>query len=286
MPWPLAAYALVIAAARAKLGRKIVRPPDRARGSPRRRADGRDRDQPASGQAAFGTQPKQQPGSADHAGAKERGRGRKAVSPLQIPWRGWKDILWRTYEEIGNDRLLAIAAGVVFYGLLALFPTITAFVSLYGLFADWSTIDAHIATASGFLPGGALDIFQEQVKRIVSQGEATLGFAFLFGLGLALWSANAGMKAIIDALNVIYDETEQRGFIKLTLVSLALPGSAYLYQGQELGLPEAVVPAGEMEDPAYARCGMSPDGWRRPSPPSKGSASPRVPSTSPSTETT
>lgn len=54
--------------------------------------------------------------------AAERGRGREALKPWQIPWRGWKDILWRTFEEVQQDRLLAIAAGVVFYALLAIFP--------------------------------------------------------------------------------------------------------------------------------------------------------------------
>ena len=72
--------------------------------------------------------------------AAQDGRGRHASVPWQIPWAGWKDILWRTYARIGDDRLLAVAAGVVFYGLLALFPAITAFVSLYGLFAKGSTI--------------------------------------------------------------------------------------------------------------------------------------------------
>ena len=56
-----------------------------------------------------------------------------------IPWRGWKDILWRAYEKMNDNRLLAVAAGVVFYALLALFPAVTAFVSLYGLVADAST---------------------------------------------------------------------------------------------------------------------------------------------------
>ena len=51
----------------------------------------------------------------------EPGRGRHAVSPRGIPAKGWKDILWRTYEQLNEDRLLAVAAGVVFYGLLALF---------------------------------------------------------------------------------------------------------------------------------------------------------------------
>jgi membrane protein len=138
-----------------------------------------------------------------------------------MPWKGWKDILWRTYQQLNEDRVLAVAAGVVFYGLLALFPGITALVSLYGLFAKASTINEHLSLLAGFLPGGAMDIIQEQVNRLVSKGDAKLSLGFIFGLGLALWSANAGMKAVMDALNVVYDEEEKRGFIKLTLVSLA-----------------------------------------------------------------
>jgi len=175
---------------------------------------------PASG--AFGTtRSTDEPRELQYQRAQERGRGRRAIAPWQIPWRGWKDILWRTYQQLNEDRLLAVAAGVVFYGLLALFPAITAIVSLYGLFATPSTIGEHLSLLAGFLPGGALDIVQEQVTRLVSKSDAKLGFGFIFGLGMALWSANAGMKALMDALNVVYDEKEKRGFIKLNLVSLA-----------------------------------------------------------------
>jgi membrane protein len=153
--------------------------------------------------------------------AAEPGRGRRARSPLEIPWAGWKDILWRTYREIQDDRLLAIAAGVVFYSLLALFPAITAGVSIYGLFADAGTIQGHIAGLSNMLPSGAIDIVSEQVTRIIQRGAAELTLGFVIGLGIAIWSANAGMKAIFDALNVIYDEDEKRGFIKLNLISLS-----------------------------------------------------------------
>jgi membrane protein len=153
--------------------------------------------------------------------AEEAGRGPEATSPLEIPWKGWKDILWRTYSEIGDDRLMAIAAGVVFYSLLALFPAVTAGVSVYALFADAATISGHIASLSSVLPGGAIDIISEQITRIVQRGASELTFGFVIGLGIALWSANAGIKAIFDALNVIYDETEKRGFIKLNLISLA-----------------------------------------------------------------
>jgi membrane protein len=150
----------------------------------------------------------------------EKDRGRVASSPTEIPAKGWKDIVWRSYEEMNKDRILAVAAGVTYFGLLALFPAITALVSMYGLFADAATINDHLTAMSGFLPGGALDVIGDQVKRITAQGEGTLGFAFFFGLALSLWSANAGMKALFDALNVAYDEEEKRGFFALNLASL------------------------------------------------------------------
>jgi membrane protein len=162
-----------------------------------------------------------EPAAARHKRAQESGRGRHAQAPWQIPWQGWKDILSRTYEQIGEDRLLAVAAGVVFYGLLAVFPAVTALVSLYGLFASPSAISEQLSLLAGILPQGAVDILREQIGRLTAGSGAKLGFGFIFGLAVALWSANAGMKAIMDALNVVYEEKEKRGFIKLTLVSFA-----------------------------------------------------------------
>ena len=109
---------------------------------------------------------------------------------------------------------------MVFYGLLAIFPAITALVSSYALFAKASTINAHLATISSFMPGSAYQIVDEQVTRIVSRTTGDLSFAFFFGLVLALWSANAGVKAIIDALNIVYGVKERRSFIRLNLISL------------------------------------------------------------------
>ncbi len=161
-----------------------------------------------------------QPISAQLHRAKEQGRGRHAVAPWEIPWAGWKDILWRVYASFNDNRLLSVAAGVAFYSLLAIFPAIAAFVSLYGLIADARTIDSHLSLAAGVLPAGAVDILHEQITRLVAKSDAKLGLGFITGLVVALWSANAGMKAIIDALNVVYDEKEKRSFLKLNLLSL------------------------------------------------------------------
>jgi membrane protein len=73
-----------------------------------------------------------------------------------------------------------------------------------------------------------MEIIQEQINRITAKGDAKLSIAFASSLALTLWSANAGMKAVIDALNVTYGEKEKRGFIKLNLISLALTGGAIL----------------------------------------------------------
>ena len=157
----------------------------------------------------------------------------KILSPpaqLTIPVRGadrqigisWKNILARTYQRFNDDRLLATAAGVVFFGLLAVFPAVTALVSFYGLFADPSTIGDNLQTLALMLPQGSFQIVQDQIARVIAKGNSALGWTFLFGLALALWSANAGVKAIIDALNVVHEERETRGFVKLNLVSLML----------------------------------------------------------------
>ena len=155
------------------------------------------------------------------ARAQERGRGRRAEGPTEIPWRGWKDVLLRAYRESQEDRLLALAASVVFYSIVALFPAIAAGVSLYALFADAGTIAKHLSLLSNIMPADTLDILRTEISRIAAKSDGKLTLGFAIGLVVALWSANAGMKAIFDALNVIYDEEEKRGFIKLNAVSLA-----------------------------------------------------------------
>ena len=147
-------------------------------------------------------------------------RGRHAEHPADIPASGWKDILIRVYLEFIKDRVLAVAAGVTFYTLLALFPGIIALVTLYGLFADASVINEHLAQLHAVLPSGAVEIIGDQVKRIASKPGGTLGLTFFTGLLVSIWSANAAMKAMFDALNVVYEEEEKRNFFMLNLRSL------------------------------------------------------------------
>ncbi|MBL6455696.1 YihY/virulence factor BrkB family protein [Belnapia sp. T6] len=163
----------------------------------------------------------------DDAGSARRGaaaagdRGHNAERPEQIPARGWWDILKRTAGQISEDRVLTEAAGITFYTLLALFPAIGALISIYGLFADPATIGEHLRAISVVVPEGGMQIIDEQVKRIVSKGGASLGFGAVLGIATSLWSANQAIKALVDALNVVYSEHERRGFIRRTAITLA-----------------------------------------------------------------
>ncbi len=177
--------------------------------------------------APLGTQrAAEEPAIVQEARATQPGRGRTADKPARIPWQGWKDILWRTYEQIFADRLMLIAAGVVFYAMLAVVPAITALVSMYGLFTKASTISAQLEFLSTVMPATSYALISDQVTRIAGNSDGKLTFAFGLGLGIALWSANAGIKAIFDALNIVYDEDEKRGIIKLNLVSLTFTAGA------------------------------------------------------------
>lgn len=148
-------------------------------------------------------------------------RGRSAEAPSDIPATGWKDILLRVYRGINDDRVPANAAAVTFYALLAVFPAIAALVSIYALFADPHSIERHLDAVAGVLPGGAVDVIRDQLQRLMAQSQGSLGISFVIGLIVSLWSANGGIKALFDALNVVYEEKEQRSFIRLNAITLA-----------------------------------------------------------------
>jgi membrane protein len=171
-----------------------------------------------------------------------RDHGRDADAPSEIPALGWKDIVWRLWQEFNKDRVLLIAAGASFYLLLALFPALAAFVSLYGFVADPATVADHVAYLGGMLPTGGLDLIRQQLQALARQDHDTLGVGFFVGLAIALWSANSGIKALFDAMNIAYGETEKRSFVKLNLVSIAFTLGAILI-GIGLLLAVGVVPA-------------------------------------------
>lgn len=150
----------------------------------------------------------------------EAARGRSAETPSQIPARGWKDILLRVYHGISEDRILLVATGVTFYALLAIFPGIAgSYIDLRFVRRPRSVAN-HLDTIASVAPSGAIDLLREQITRLASQGGTALGVSFIVSLAISLWTANSGVKAVFDALNIVYGEEEKRSFFKLNAVTL------------------------------------------------------------------
>jgi len=150
--------------------------------------------------------------------AAEPGRGRAAEAPWLIPPRGWKDIAWRTWHEIGRARLPSLAGGVTFYLLLATFPAIAAFVSLFGLFSNVDTAERQFLHLSALFPSDAIDFLGDQMIRVAAQEHGTLGLAFVVSAAASIWTAKAGMGALFDGVNVAYNEREKRPWLLRTLL--------------------------------------------------------------------
>jgi membrane protein len=98
--------------------------------------------------------------------------------------------------------------------------------AIYGIFTDPGSIAKHLDDIAGFVPGSAIDVAREQLMRMSSKGDRTLGLTFAVGLVISLWSANAAMKALFDTLNIVYGEHEKRGFLKLNAISLSFTVAA------------------------------------------------------------
>lgn len=155
--------------------------------------------------------------------------------------RGWLDILCRVFWALPRDRVVSTAGGVAFFTLLSTFPGLATIVSFYGLFADPSVISRQLNMLSGVLPDGVLELIADQLQRVAGQGTGLLSTASLVSLAIAFWSANSGVSALFDALNVIYKEREKRSLVRFyaTTFLFTLSGTiiAVAAIGMVVGLP-------------------------------------------------
>ena len=156
------------------------------------------------------------------------GHGRDAATPTDVPARGWWQILRRTYAEAGSDNLGLIAAGVAFYGFLALVPLLGALVLTYGLVVEPSEVSRHIAALTSVVPAEAAALIEEQLVNVVTATSGKKGLGLAAALALALYGAMKGAGAVVTALGIVYEQPETRGFIKSTLVQLAITVAAVL----------------------------------------------------------
>ncbi len=149
-------------------------------------------------------------------------RGAAAPSPLRLGWRGLWDAARRIAARLGPDRIGLVAAGVAFFGLLAVFPGLAALVAIAGLVLEPELLTQQFQSTLAAMPVSARSILLGQVRSVAEAEAGGLSLAALGGVALALFSGSRGIANLIAGLNVAYDESEKRNILHLTAVTLAL----------------------------------------------------------------
>jgi len=154
------------------------------------------------------------------------GTGRTADSPAQIPARGWKQVALRTWKQSSEDNVGLVAAGVAFYGFLALVPLLGAVVLTYGIIADPQTVMSNVKSLANVMPRDAAKLIGDQLLGVVQTSGGKKGLGLLLAIGIAIFGARNAAGSIITALNIAYEEEEKRGFLRVNLLALAITVAA------------------------------------------------------------
>nr|MBA3232937.1 YihY/virulence factor BrkB family protein [Propionibacteriales bacterium] len=154
----------------------------------------------------------------------------------------WWQVTKRAWSETKVDQVPLLAAGVAFFGFLSLFPAVIAAVMTYGLVADPKQIRDQVSSVTDAMPADARSLLMGQIDTITSTPQQSLGIGLLIALALALWSASGGVGYLISAVNLAYDEEENRGFVRRKGLALLLTFGAIVFALLGIALV-AVAPA-------------------------------------------
>lgn len=148
----------------------------------------------------------------------------------------------RLYNNMQDDSIGLIAAGVAFYFFLAAFPALAALISIYGIFSDPAFVRNQLDLLNGLLPAPSLNILAAQAESIASSSGAALGIGLFIGLFLTIYSTTKGIKALVQGLNIAFNEKEKRNILILNGMAFSLTFMMMVYFLFSLSLV-AIMPA-------------------------------------------
>lgn len=179
---------------------------------------------------------------------------RRLVPPWKLPATTWVTIVRRAWREQGDDNIGLAAAGVSFYGFLALVPMLGALVLTYGMVASPDIVVRNVRNLAEVMPVGAAKLVGEQLMAAVTASTGKKGTGLALALAIALFGARNAAAGIMTALNISYEEPETRGFVRRTLLAIAITlGSVFL----AITATVAAAAIGHLNDLAYVPAGAA-----------------------------
>ena len=166
---------------------------------------------------------------------KQQVPGAEADKPTEIPAKGWFQVVKRGWAEAKADQVPLLAAGVAYYGFLAIFPSLIATVLIYGLVVRPEKIAEQVGQLTAGLPEDVSKLITDQIT-LASAQQTGAGIAAVLAILLALWAASGGMGNLMTAISAAYDEEEKRSFVKKRALALVLTMGAIVFLIVMLGL--------------------------------------------------
>lgn len=144
-----------------------------------------------------------------------------ASTPTDLSLKSWKTALLKTKDAIGNKNLSMLASGIAYGGTLAFFPLVIACVAIASTVMSDEQINAIVSSISSFLPSDMAGLLTAQLTNAMNN-ESTNILIAIAAIAIALFGVSGAMNSLVNALNIAYKTSENRGFIKVRLMSLGL----------------------------------------------------------------
>ncbi|MDN3686795.1 YihY/virulence factor BrkB family protein [Cyclobacterium jeungdonense] len=141
-------------------------------------------------------------------------RNKKVQSISELSFSEWKAILLKVKDQIGENNVIIVSAGVGFFGFLAIFPAIMALISIYGFVMDPQEIEEQVSKISSMMPEQTHEILQYRVDQFIQSTGESLGWGTVFAILLGIWIANIGTKSLFRGINIAYEIKSHRGILK------------------------------------------------------------------------
>jgi len=184
-----------------------------------------------------------------------------ASGPSEIPRRGWLDVLRNSYRAMAEQNVSLASAGIAFFTVWALFPALAMLVIFGGMMLGKAQVLAWLSSVRADLPDDFNRIVVAQLDSIARRSRGLSILTVLSALAFSLWSGMRGARALMAALNLVYDEEERRTFWHRQLLALAfcVLGGAFLVVA--LGLIVGLAGVGVTDAPATGSALLAPSRW-------------------------
>nr|WP_314072758.1 YihY/virulence factor BrkB family protein [uncultured Roseococcus sp.] len=143
------------------------------------------------------------------------------AKPAQSYWA-------QAYTVATSDQISLVAAGCAFYAMLALFPAISLCIAFYGVWFNLDTVEPQLEVLSRVLPPDSFELIAQRVHQLVAHPNQGLGWGVVVSSAIALWSASAGVRSLLGALNIAHGQHEQRHWLAFYATAIVITLCAIL----------------------------------------------------------